>query len=105
MDATNINFFKFPNPSTSHTTTTRQLQKPLHANLKEPPAGDLRWMRVEQWLAAKSLAANTKRSYIKELKRFWHWTEKPWNQITTCDVTRYKDYLEKATAHDPRATA
>ena len=59
-------------------------------------------MRVEQWLAAKSLAANTKRSYIKELKRFWHWTEKPWNQITTCDVTRYKDYLEKATAHDPK---
>lgn len=102
MDATNLNFFKSPNPSISHINITRQLQKPLHANLKEPPPGDLRWMRVEQWLAAKSLAANTKRSYIKELKRFWHWTEKPWNQITTWDVTRYKDHLQKATVHDPK---
>ncbi|MGV0028199.1 tyrosine-type recombinase/integrase [Phormidesmis priestleyi] len=69
-------------------------------DLKEPPPEDLRWMRVEQWLAAKSLAKNTKRSYIRELKRFWNWTDKPWNQVTTWDVTRYKDHLETAVNQD-----
>lgn len=68
---------------------------------KEPPPDDLRWMRVEQWLSAKALSPNTRRSYRKELKRFWHWTEKPWNQVTTWDITRYKEYLETATIQDP----
>lgn len=76
-------------------------QKRCLPDLKEPPSDDLRWLRVEQWLAAKSLTKNNKRSYVKELKRFWHWTDKPWNQITTWDITHYKNHLETATIQDP----
>lgn len=95
-----LSFFVSPCLPVSGFPTARRQQSGL-PNLEQPPLGDLRWMRVEQWLAAKSLALNTRRSYIKELKRFWHWTEKPWNQITTWDITRYKNYLETATIQDP----
>lgn len=58
------------------------------------------WLQVDQWLRAKAIAPNTKRAYIKELKRFWGWTDKPWNEITTFDLTRYKHDLETATTVD-----
>ncbi|MBC7973100.1 MAG: tyrosine-type recombinase/integrase, partial [Verrucomicrobia bacterium] len=98
MTAPRLSFFEprrsipdLPNP---------KRQKLCLPTFKEPLSNDLRWMRVEQWLAAKSLAQNTKRSYRKELKRFWHWTDKLWNQITTWDVTCYKDHLETAIIQD-----
>lgn len=99
MTTSNLSFFDSPRLPTSGLPNTKQ-QSGL-PNPKEPPPDDLRWMRVEQWLAAKSLAPNTKRSYGKELKRFWHWVDKPWNQITTWDITCYKNYLETATIQDP----
>jgi integrase/recombinase XerD len=52
-------------------------------------------------LTAKDLAENTDRAYTRELKRFWNWTDKPWSQIATWDVTRYKDHLETAVIQDP----
>lgn len=96
MDASHLHFFEHP-------TLPLSLPPPGRSRLPaftNPPSGDLRWLRVEQWLTAKSLAANTERAYLKELKRFWHWTDKPWNQVTTWDITRYKDDLEKATIED-----
>lgn len=93
-----LNFFQSLPPIPDSPVPKRQQQ--CLPDLKEPHSDDLRWMRVEQWLAAKSLAENTKRSYRKELKRFWHWTDKPWNQITIWDITRYKDHLETAVVQD-----
>ncbi|KAM3116550.1 hypothetical protein [Phormidesmis sp. 146-33] len=31
------------------------------------------------------------------------WTDKPWNQMTTWDITRYKKHLETAVVHDLEA--
>lgn len=95
MTTPKLNFFESPQLPTPDSPSLKRPRLSLD-NLKEPPPNDLRWIRVEQWLAAKSLAKNTKRSYIKELKRFWNWTNKPWNQVTTWDVTCYKEHLETA---------
>ncbi|BAU13957.1 integrase domain protein SAM domain protein [Leptolyngbya sp. NIES-3755] len=95
MTTPKLNFFESPHLPTPTSPTLKRPQLYL-PDLKEPPPDDLRWTRVEQWLAAKSLAQNTKRSYTRELKRFWNWTNKPWNQVTIWDVTRYKEYLETA---------
>jgi len=100
MTIPNLSFFDSPRlPDADPATSKRQASSTSRA--KEPPPDDLRWMRVEQWLSAKALSPNTRRSYRKELKRFWHWTEKPWNQVTTWDMTRYKNDLETATIQDP----
>jgi integrase/recombinase XerD len=99
MTTPKLKFFESPQLTTPVSPALNRPQ-PHPPNLREPALDDLRWMRVEQWLAAKSLSANTKRSYIKELKRFWNWTDKPWDQVTTWDVTRYKDHLEKAAIQD-----
>jgi len=99
MSTPKLRFFDFPQlPSSDRTLPKHQSVCP--SNYKEPPTTDLRWMRVQQWLAAKALSTNTQRSYTKELKRFWHWSDKPWNQITTLDITCYKKYLETATIQD-----
>jgi integrase/recombinase XerD len=95
MTTPNLSFFDSP-----HLPSAASRQASSTSNVQEPPQDDLRWMRIEQWLSAKALSPNTRRSYRKELKRFWHWTEKPWNQVTTLDITRYKDYLETATIQD-----
>lgn len=100
MTTSNLSFFDSPQlPRADFAIPKRQLV--CTSNYKEPPSSDLRWIRIQQWLAAKALSSNTKRSYTKELKRFWHWTEKPWNQITTLDIAGYKKYLETATIQDP----
>jgi integrase/recombinase XerD len=99
MTVSNLNFFESPRLPASDFPGERQQAYP--PGLRQPPSGDLRWMRVEQWLSAKSLAPNTQRSYIKELKRFWNWTDKAWSQITTWDVTCYKQHLETETVQDP----
>jgi integrase/recombinase XerD len=99
MATPELNFFESPRLPTPNSPALKRPQLYL-PDLKEPPPDDLRWMRVEQWLAAKSLVKNTKRSYIKELKRFWNWTDKPWDQVTTWYVTRYKEHLETALIQD-----
>jgi len=98
MSTPKLDFFKSPQSPALNSLPVRRVRCSV---FKEPPVGDLRWMKVEQWLDAKSLASNTKRAYIKELKRFWNWTDKPWNQITTWDVTRYKKHLETVTIENP----
>lgn len=100
MSTQKLHFLESPIlPNTDFPAIKRQ--QPGLPALKEPTPTDLRWLQVEQWLAAKSLAQNTKRSYRKELTRFWHWTDKSWSQITTWDITRYKNYLETAIIQDP----
>ena len=73
MDTSQLRFFEHPTLPPCPPLTERFRPSVL----ADPPPGDLRWLRVEQWLTAKSLAPNTERSYLKELKRVWHWTDKP----------------------------
>lgn len=101
MSAPQLNFFASPSNQRGNLGIARQQTSGL-PQLKEPPPSDLRWMRVEQWLTARDLAENTQRAYRKELKRFWRWTEdKPWDQVSTWDITRYKHHLETTTIPDP----
>jgi integrase/recombinase XerD len=63
--------------------------------LPQPPA-DLRVMRVEEFLQARSLSANSKRAYRRELERFLNWTDKAWSDITHRQITQFKaDLLEQ----------
>lgn len=55
---------------------------------------DLRWLRVEEFFNAKTIAPNTKKAYERELGRFVDWTDKAWNNITGRDIANYKHYLE-----------
>ncbi len=56
-------------------------------------SADLRWARVEEFLRSRELAANTRKAYERELKRFLSWTPKGWQDITHRDLDRYKEYL------------
>lgn len=71
----------------------------------EPIREDLRWMRVEEFLRLKALAPNSQRAYERDLKRFWQWTDKPWNEMTTRNVDRYKIHLEGLMIPDPQTGA
>ncbi|MBD2307811.1 tyrosine-type recombinase/integrase [Chroococcidiopsis sp. FACHB-1243] len=58
------------------------------------PPRDLRWLRVEEFFHARTIAPNTKKAYERELRRFVDWTDKAWNDITGRDVANYKHDLE-----------
>lgn len=70
--------------STTTTTTTT------------PIAIDLRLLRVEEFLAARSLSPNSQKAYRRELERFFSWIARPFNDITTRQIVQYKTYLEKS---------
>ncbi|MDZ4872275.1 MAG: Tyrosine recombinase XerC [Chroococcidiopsis cubana SAG 39.79] len=59
----------------------------------QPPC-DLRWLRVEEFFRARTIAPNTKKAYERELRRFVNWTDKAWNDINGRDIASYKCYLE-----------
>lgn len=56
-------------------------------------APDIRWLGIDEFLQAKSLAPNTEKAYRRELRRFLSWCEKPWSQVDIKDLTQYKTYL------------
>lgn len=62
---------------------------------------DSRWMWVQTFLHSKSFARNTQRTYERELKRFLHWTELDWLDITSEHVGLYKKYLTSACLAEP----
>lgn len=67
----------------------------------EPPT-DLRWLRVEEFFNAKTIAPNTKKAYSFELQRFAQWTDKAWNNINSRDIASYKHYLESLQSDNGR---
>lgn len=62
------------------------------------PVVDLRRIRVEEFLKARSLAANSQKAYRRELLRFLEWTDAPWSQITPRQIVQYKEYLSQSLA-------
>jgi integrase/recombinase XerD len=55
---------------------------------------DLRWLRVEEYFQARSLAENTQKAYRRELKRFLAWTERAWSDLTPQQIAQFKAYLQ-----------
>ncbi|MBV8884059.1 MAG: phage integrase N-terminal SAM-like domain-containing protein [Chroococcidiopsidaceae cyanobacterium CP_BM_RX_35] len=50
------------------------------------PPSDLRSLRVEEFLKARSLSANSQKAYRRELTRFLQWTDRPLADITPRQV-------------------
>ena len=67
-------------------------QSPLPARSTEPR--DLRWLRVEEYFQARSLAENTQKAYRRELKRFIAWTDRAWSDLTPRQIAQFKAYLQ-----------
>jgi len=56
---------------------------------------DLRWLRVEEYFQARSLADNTQKAYRRELKRFLAWTDRAWSDLTPRQIAQFKTYLQE----------
>jgi integrase/recombinase XerD len=67
-------------------------QTPVPPRSTEPT--DLRWLRVEEFLQARSLAENTQKAYRRELKRFLAWTDRAWSDLTPRQIAQFKTYLQ-----------
>jgi integrase/recombinase XerD len=68
-------------------------QAPLPLRSTEPT--DLRWLRVEEYFQARSLADNTQKAYRRELKRFLTWTDRTWSDLTPRQIAQFKAYLQE----------
>lgn len=66
---------------------------PVATRLTEPT--DLRWLRVEEYFQARSLAENTQKAYRRELKRFLAWTDRTWADLTPRQIAQYKVHLQE----------
>lgn len=67
-------------------------QAPLPSRSTGPT--DLRWLRVEEYFQARSLADNTQKAYRRELKRFLAWTDRAWSDLTPRQIAQFKVYLQ-----------
>jgi integrase/recombinase XerD len=61
--------------------------------LRSSPPSELRWLRVEEFFQARSLAPNTQKAYRRELKRFLDWTDRAWSDLTPRQIAQFKAYL------------
>lgn len=61
---------------------------------------DLRSLRVEEFLMARSLAAKTKQAYKQDLQRFLDWTNTNWLEVTPRQVAQFKEHLMRS---DPKS--
>jgi integrase/recombinase XerD len=52
-------------------------------------------LKIEEFLEARAFALNTKKAYQRELLRFMEWVDKPWAEVTSRQVTRYKTHLKE----------
>jgi len=54
---------------------------------------DLRELRVEEFLQARSLASRTQKAYRQDLQQFMDWSDRPWAEITPRQVAQFKAHL------------
>ena len=54
---------------------------------------DLRELRVEEFLKARSLSANSQKAYKRELSRFLEWTDRSFSEVTPRQIAQFKAHL------------
>lgn len=54
---------------------------------------ELRSLRVEEFLQARSLTPKSQKAYRQDLQHFLNWTDKDWADITPHRITAFKAYL------------
>ncbi len=62
---------------------------------RSSPPADLRWLRVEEFFLARSLADNTQKAYRRELKRFFSWTDRACSDLTPRQIAQFKLHLQE----------
>jgi integrase/recombinase XerD len=60
---------------------------------KPPKPTELRQQRVDEFLAARSLAPKSLKAYREDLARFMVWTDTAWSNITPRQVAQFKSHL------------
>lgn len=56
---------------------------------------DLRSLRVEEFLQARSLSSNSQKVYRRELTRFLSWTDRTFGEITPRQIAQFKTHLRE----------
>lgn len=57
------------------------------------PPTDLRSLKIEEYLQARSLAPKTQRAYRHDFQHFLRWTNSAWAEVTPRQVTQFKQHL------------
>jgi integrase/recombinase XerD len=60
---------------------------------KPPAPTELRQQRVDEFLAARSLAPKSQKAYREDLARFMAWTDTAWSNVTPRQVAQFKTHL------------
>ena len=75
---------------------------PLHLGVEQSDSGrlsqtsapaELRALRVDEFLQARSLAPKSQKAYRQDLQCFLNWTDKGWAEVTPRQVAQFKAYL------------
>ncbi len=69
----------------------RQAEAVGSNQLSEPT--ELRSLRVEEFLQARSLAPKSQKAYRQDLQSFLHWTDAAWAAVTPRQVAQFKAHL------------
>jgi integrase/recombinase XerD len=69
------------------------LIQPLPNDRAMTPIIDLRQIRIDEFLQAKSLALNSQRAYRQDLLTFLNWTNLPWEAVTPRQIIQFKTHL------------
>jgi integrase/recombinase XerD len=60
---------------------------------KPPVPTELSQQRVDEFLAARSLAPKSQKAYREDLARFMAWTDTAWSNVTPRQVAQFKTHL------------
>lgn len=71
--------------------TTGQPQTTRPSQASEP--AQLRSLRVDEFLQARSLALKSQKAYRQDLQAFLDWTDKAWAEVTPRQIAQFKGYL------------
>jgi integrase/recombinase XerD len=63
---------------------------------------ELRQQRVDEFLAARSLAPKSQKAYREDLARFMAWTDTAWSNVTPRQVAQFKTHLLRTDFKTPK---
>jgi integrase/recombinase XerD len=68
-------------------------REPLHTEKSVSEPSDLRELRVEEFLQARSLAPRTQNAYRQDLQQFLSWHDRSWAKTTPRQIAQFKAHL------------
>ncbi|NJN09593.1 MAG: tyrosine-type recombinase/integrase [Richelia sp. RM1_1_1] len=60
---------------------------------RETKVENLRILRFDEFLSARSLSENSKIAYRRDIQHFLNWCDTSWSEVSPRQVTHFKDYL------------